>query len=179
MTSGRTRIGSFLVALALSQTGYIAAAQQVVDGGFVVSGKVRQGMTEGQFEDFVRAEGFEVKTPFPDDNTKQVTLNEIPYWLTFCGGTLTSASWLVDENKDFIKSMDQRVSEQGFNVGSVYVQSDYSDIAKSDVNVLTIKLVRSGVPYSIKYSLFDSNGQVTLEDARYDDTYGCGGDPQE
>lgn len=166
-----------MVSLAVSlASGPVEAQPSSKEQGFVVYDQVMQGMSETAFVEYARQKGLEVTTPLPDTDAKSVKLGGTQYMLSFCGGRLTYASWLLDDNAAFIKSMDRRVSDLGFTIKAVSVASDYSDMSQKDVNTLTMKLERYGAPYSVTYTLFDNNGQVVVEDVGYDDSYGCEGD---
>lgn len=137
---------------------------------------ISQGMTEAEFDEKVAENKLTVSYPIGGD-TKSIKFDDTEYWLNFCNGKLTYASWTIDTNDELIKSMNERINEQGFTLANMTVASSYSDSRKTDDNTLRMRLVHPEKAYSVTYQLFSTNGQITLEDTAHDDSFGCEGDP--
>lgn len=136
---------------------------------------ISQGITEAEFEEKAAQNKLTVSYPLGDE-TKSIKFDDTEYWLNFCNGKLTYASWLIDTNDELIKSMNERINEQGFTLANMTVQSSYSDARKKDDNTLEMRLVHPAKAYSVTYNLYSANGQITVEDIAHDDSYGCEGD---
>lgn len=170
------RVIDVLSVAALLHSTAALPAVAVPSNGFWVARDIRQGLSEPDFRAFASKNNLEVKTPLPDKEVKAITIDGTEYWLVFCDGRLTYASWNINNNSAFIKSINQRLNNEGFEPSNLSASSYYNDREAKDSNQMTIKLVNQTAPYSITYNLFDDNGQVTMEDSGYDDSYGCQGD---
>lgn len=172
----RCALGSAM-ALACSSPSVAIAASRVSANDFWVVWDIHQGMTLDEFNKFVAKEKITISHPLNDD-TIGLEVDKKIYWLQFCDGKLTYASFITDNNSQFIKSLSQRLNDGKLRIHSVRANSNYSDTTNKDLNTLTISLRDPNklLNYSVQYSLFDDNGQVTLEDVRYDDSIGCVGD---
>lgn len=140
---------------------------------FWLSHGLHQGMSEAEFNQKAVEHQFSVKPLMPGSDTKSVKINDTEYWLLFCGGRLTYASWLLDNNDDLIKSLDERVNSQGFRLVEYKVKSSYNDATQTESNNFNMRYENPELAYSVTYDLFSINGQVTVEDSAYDDTYDC------
>lgn len=155
-----------------------AAEGEVVAEGerFWVVREIRQGMSEADFLTFVDQHNLPVTTPLPDQDLRQVSVDGTDYWLVFCTGRLTYASWNLADNAKFIKSLDQRINNMGFKVVSISVSNEYSDSIEKELPQLVMRLEKVAASYSVTYTLFDENAQVVLEDSGFDESFGCAGD---
>lgn len=144
---------------------------------FWVAREIRQGMTLAEFTSYVAVQNLTVSYPLKDGLTKSVTIDGQAYWLMFCNDRLSYASFLINSNEDFIKSVDSRVNGQGFKQTRFSVSNRYSDTTNTQLPELQFRLEKPVAAYSITYFLYKGNGQVALEDERYDDSYGCKAEP--
>lgn len=163
-------LGSAIFSCALISSGLAA---KVPSNLFWVSYGIQQGMTEAEFESVVAQQKLSVTYPIPNQDTKAVTIGDATYWLDFCDGRLTYASWFLDNNDELIKSMDERVNRQGFRLADFKVSSSYSDGLKKDLNQFSLRFEHPEKQFSVTYDQFSENGQVHVEDTNYDDTYNC------
>ena len=140
---------------------------------FWLSHGIHQGMSEAEFNQKAIEHQFSVKTPIPGSDVKSITLDETEYWLSFCEGTLIYASWLFKNNEELIKSLNERVNSQGFKLIEYNVNSTYNDATQTESNNFKMRFENPERAYSVTYDLFNANGQITLEDTAYDETYNC------
>ncbi|MBO9505555.1 hypothetical protein J7348_13070 [Qipengyuania flava] len=140
---------------------------------FWLSHGMHQGMTEAEFEKIANDSQFTVKPLTEGSNTKVVETGEKVYWIAFCEGKLTYASWSFHTNDEFIKSMDERVNSQGFRLADYRVSSYYNDASAKELNQFTLRFESSSREYSVTYNLFSDNGQVVVEDKALDETVSC------
>lgn len=149
-----------------------ADATQGGEPGFWVVRDIRQGMTEAAFNQAVVTSGWKVTAPF-GEITKGVVIDGTNYWLLFCEGRLTYASWLINDNSQLIQSMNARINNHGFRLSNFTVSSKYSDSEKRNLNEMRFKLQKPGASYSVTYFQYDTNSQISLEDSDFDDSLGC------
>ena len=149
------------------------ANAQPSSDGFWLTGDVKQGMAEGDFYALAKKNEVEITTPMPDKSTKIATIDGTNYWLSFCDGGLTYASWTLADNKTFHRSMDKWLNDQGFVLSDMRVSSEFNDRSTETLTILTIVLAKSGSPFSVTFIQFAENSQIVLEDVRYDQSYGC------
>lgn len=161
-----------LLILALLSTPQTATAQQS-NNGFWVARDVSQGMSESSFLAFAKQNDFEVTTPLPDKDTKSITIDGTNFWLTFCDGTLTNASWTLPDNTAFHRSLDKWINQQGFQLSKFEVSSKFDDRSNKSDTVLNLTLKKPESKYSVNFYQFAENSQIMLEDIRYDDFFGC------
>ncbi|WP_394728163.1 hypothetical protein [Altererythrobacter sp. GH1-8] len=140
---------------------------------FWLSHGIHQGMTEAEFNEKAVEYNFKVEPLTAGDDTKVVKAGDTDYWLLFCDGKLTYASWTFDTNEELIKSLNERINKQGFRMANYEVSSQYNDATGQEFNQFTMRLDNPERAYSVTYVLFEANGQVTVEDTEYDDTHGC------
>lgn len=140
---------------------------------FWLSHGMHQGMTEAEFNEKAVEYKFTVKPLMAGSDTKIVKAGDTEYWLLFCDGKLTYASWIFDTNDEFIKSLDERVNSNDFKMTSYKVSSQYNDATAQESNQFTMHFENPERAYSVTYDLFSANAQVTVEDTAYDDTFDC------
>ncbi|WP_057883972.1 hypothetical protein [Tsuneonella troitsensis] len=143
---------------------------------FWLLGGLHQGMTEDEFNAAVVSNKAVVTNPIPNSITKGVKIGGTDYWVMFCNGELTYASWILNNNDELLKSMSERVNQQGFKLSNYKVASGYNDAAKTDNNGLEMRFENPEREFSVTYNLFPGNGQITLQDSRYDDSFNCAKD---
>ena len=129
-------------------------------------------MSESDFYAFAKQAGIEVTTPF-DKSVLLATIDNTKYWLTFCDGSLTYASWILPDNKTLHRSMDIWLNDAGFKLSEMRVSSNFNDRTSETVTLLALTLTKSEAPFSVTYHQFAENSQIMLEDVRYDQSYGC------
>ena len=161
-----------LLTLALLSSAQAVNAQQS-DKEFWVTREVSQGMTESAFFAFAKQNDFEVTTPLPNTSTKSITVDGTNYWLTFCDGSLTNASWNLPDNTAFHRSLDKWINDRGFRLDEFGVSSTFDERANKTNTDMKINLKKPGSKYSVTFYQFAENSQIMLEDVRYDDFYGC------
>ena len=140
---------------------------------FWLSHGIHQGMSEDEFNQTASDNRFTIKPLPPDSATKIVKTAEKEYWLLFCDGRLTYASWIIDTNDELIKSLNERLNNQGFKLTSYKASSHYNDASSEEQNQFTMRLENPEREYSVTYDIFSRNGQVTVEDTAFDDTANC------
>lgn len=161
-----------LLTLALLTSAQAVNAQQS-DKEFWVTREVSQGMTESAFFAFAKQSDFEVTTPLPDKSTKSITVDGTNYWLTFCDGSLTHASWNLPDNTAFHRSLDKWINQTGFKLSTFQVSSKFDDRANKTNTDMKINLKKPGSKYSVTFFQFAENSQIVLEDVRYDEFFNC------
>lgn len=134
-------------------------------------GNIVQGMPRGEVEALLVRNGHELTDGPPFGPT--FVYEDREYMLGFCDGVLTSASWLTSDNEQFLRSLSQRVNNEGFAVFRTSVSGQYNDRLNSDYYQLSIELSHPEGDrlYTISYDLYEVNGQITLRDSRYG--YNC------
>lgn len=143
---------------------------------FWINGEVVQGMTKAEFDAYTSANGIEVSNPLPtDDKVLGANVDGTSYWFVFCNDELTYASWMLASNDHFTKSIATNVG-LGFTMSDYSATSYFNDRVNKDISSLSFSFTHPEKRYSIKYDLFSENGQITLEDVRYDQSIGCAGD---
>lgn len=167
---------SVALALAAMSVASSSALAQADNSKFWVAGEIRQGMSEAQFEKYTADADLEVTKPFSSGMTKSVKVGENTYWLGFCDGLLSYASWTIDTNEKYLKSMNQRVNVEGFKLASFDVSSGYSDATNTDMNEMALRFEHNSRDYSVIYRQYGMNSQVTYEDSNHDDSHSCEGD---
>lgn len=145
---------------------------------FWVARDIRQGMSFADFTASTQRQALVVSYPLNDTFTKSVTIDGQTYWLTFCNDRLAYASFLINSNEDFIKSVDSRVNGQGFRQTTFSVSNRYNDTTNTQIPELRFRLENASAAYSITYFLYKGNAQVVLEDERFDDSLGCRAEPE-
>lgn len=148
------------------------ATAQPSGPGFWVARNVTQGMSESDFYAFAKQAGIEVTTPF-DKSILLATIDDTKYWLTFCDGSLTYASWILPDNKTFHRSMDKWINDSGFQLSEMRVSAEFNDRTNETTTKMALTLTRADAKFSVTYNQFAENSQIMLEDVRYDQTYGC------
>ena len=167
-------IARILTALSIALLTPVCGAQaEPTKNQFWLVGDIWQGMSEGDFFAFAKQNAFEVTTPLPDKSTKSVTIDGTNYWLVFCDGGLTWATWTLTENEAFHRSMDHWLNNQGFQVSEIRVSSDFNDRSNKTMTELTLSLTRPGATFSVTYNQYAENSNIALEDVRYDQSWGC------
>ena len=163
------------LSIALLPPVYGANASPTKDQFWLVR-DISQGMTESDFFAFAKQNAFEVTTPLPDKSTKSVTIDGTNYWLNFCDGGLTWASWTLPDNETFHRSLDKWINQQEFQLSEFRVSSDFNDRANKTNTQLTLSLTKRGATFSVTYNQFAENSQIALEDVRYDQSLNCNRD---
>ena len=146
---------------------------QPANQGFWVTREVSQGMSESSFLAFAKQNGFEVTNPIAGSSTKSITVDETNYWLTFCDGSLTHASWNLPDNTAFHQSLDKWINDRGFRLDEFGVSSTFDERANKTNTDMKINFKKPGSKYSVTFYQFAENSQIVLEDVRYDAFFNC------
>jgi hypothetical protein len=125
-------------------------------------------MSREEFGKVTSQRKLKIEYPF-DDTTPAVNIGDTQYSFAFCNGRIASISWMLDDNKTYLASLNQKINTEGFRISETLVSRRFSDATNDDLAQLELTLERDdgATPYYVRFFLFDINGQIDLIDKAY------------